>query len=53
MNVNCSICRTPGLDEDGFNFWQKFQTNVNDLLNQEENKAKVGLRLTNHFIISI
>lgn len=33
--------RTPGLEEDGFNFWKKFQNNVNDLLNQEENQAKV------------
>lgn len=33
--------RTPGLEEDGFNFWQKFQTNVNDLLDEEEKKANV------------
>lgn len=33
--------RTPGLEEDGFNFWKKFQDNVNELLDREENKAKV------------
>lgn len=31
-----------GLEEDGFNFWQKFKTNVYDLLDQEELKAKVS-----------
>ncbi|XP_031621248.1 tryptophan 2,3-dioxygenase [Contarinia nasturtii] len=39
--------RTPGLEEDGFNFWQKFQKNVNDLLNEDENKAKA---LTDEFL---
>lgn len=33
--------RTPGLEEDGFNFWKKFQENVNDLLDGEEEKANV------------
>lgn len=39
--------RTPGLEEDGFNFWQKFETNVNDLLDQEETKAKVSFSILN------
>lgn len=34
--------RTPGLEETGFNFWQRFQTNVYDLLDQEEQKANVS-----------
>lgn len=34
--------RTPGLEEDGFNFWQKFKDNVNDLLDREEEKANVS-----------
>lgn len=33
--------RTPGLEESGFNFWKKFQTNVNELLDEEEKKANV------------
>lgn len=34
--------RTPGLEEDGFNFWQKFKDSVNDLLGNEEEKANVS-----------
>lgn len=37
------LARTPGLEESGFNFWQKFQTNVYELLDREENNAKVCL----------
>lgn len=33
--------RTPGLEEDGFNFWKKFQENVIDLLDREEKNANV------------
>lgn len=33
--------RTPGLEESGFNFYQKFRSNVYDLLDREEQKAKV------------
>lgn len=33
--------RTPGLEEDGFNFWQKFKDSVEVLLKKEEDKAKV------------
>lgn len=33
--------RTPGLEEDGFNFWQKFKENVNALHDAEEEKANV------------
>lgn len=36
--------RTPGLEADGFNFWQKFKDNVNDLLDREEEKANVSRR---------
>lgn len=36
------LARTPGLEEDGFNFWQKFKDNVNDLLDREEEKANVS-----------
>lgn len=35
--------RTPGLEENGFNFWQKFQESVHRLLNDEEQKAMVGV----------
>lgn len=42
--------RTPGLEEDGFNFWQKFQDNVSDLLDDEENKAKVKFNQTNSLV---
>lgn len=34
--------RTPGLEENGFNFWQKFQGSVHRLLNDEEENAMVG-----------
>lgn len=34
--------RTPGLEANGFNFWQKFQESVHRLLNDEEQKAMVG-----------
>lgn len=34
--------RTPGLEENGFNFWQKFQGSVHRLLNHEEQKAMVS-----------
>lgn len=37
--------RTPGLEESGFNFYQKFRSNVYDLLDQEEQKAKVFVLL--------
>lgn len=33
--------RTPGLEESGFNFYQKFRSNVYELLDREEQKAKV------------
>lgn len=33
--------RTPGLEESGFNFYQKFRSNVYELLDEEEQKAKV------------
>jgi len=32
--------RTPGLEADGFNFWEKFQKSVDELLIDQENKAK-------------
>jgi len=32
--------RTPGLEAGGFNFWEKFQTSVEQLLNDQENEAK-------------
>lgn len=33
--------RTPGLEADGFNFWGKFRKSVDELLNDQENEAKV------------
>lgn len=33
--------RTPGLEKNGFNFWEKFQCSVNSLLDELEKKAKV------------
>lgn len=33
--------RTPGLEADGFYFWEKFRNSVEQLLNNEENEAKV------------
>lgn len=33
--------RTPGLEVDGFDFWQKFQDSVELLLQEKENSAKV------------
>lgn len=33
--------RTPGLEEAGFNFWQKFKDRVEALLTKEQDKAKV------------
>nr|Q2LD53.1 RecName: Full=Tryptophan 2,3-dioxygenase; Short=TDO; AltName: Full=Tryptamin 2,3-dioxygenase; AltName: Full=Tryptophan oxygenase; Short=TO; Short=TRPO; AltName: Full=Tryptophan pyrrolase; AltName: Full=Tryptophanase [Mayetiola destructor]ABC69733.1 vermilion [Mayetiola destructor] len=33
--------RTPGLEESGFNFYQKFRSNVYELLDREEQKAKM------------
>ncbi|CAD7077573.1 unnamed protein product [Hermetia illucens] len=31
--------RTPGLESDGFNFWEKFQKSVNDFLDEQERMA--------------
>lgn len=33
--------RTPGLEVDGFNFWEKFRKSVEQLLDDQENKARV------------
>lgn len=38
--------RTPGLEEDGFNFWHKFKSNVYALLDSEEEKANVRETIT-------
>lgn len=35
--------RTPGLESDGFNFWEKFQKSVNDFLDEQERMAMVKL----------
>lgn len=34
--------RTPGLEENGFDFWHKFERNVDALLTTEEEKAMVS-----------
>lgn len=34
--------RTPGLEADGFNFWEKFRDSVEGLLTEHEEKAAVG-----------
>lgn len=34
--------RTPGLETNGFSFWTKFQNSVNNLLEEQEKKAKVN-----------
>lgn len=34
--------RTPGLEENGFDFWHKFKRNVDKLLNDEEAKVLVS-----------
>lgn len=34
--------RTPGLEADGFNFWAKFQTSVENLLQEKEDAAMVN-----------
>uniref|UniRef100_A0A1B0FCL6 Tryptophan 2,3-dioxygenase n=1 Tax=Glossina morsitans morsitans TaxID=37546 RepID=A0A1B0FCL6_GLOMM len=34
--------RTPGLEENGFNFWHKFQDSVDRFLKEQENSAMVG-----------
>lgn len=34
--------RTPGLEVEGFNFWDKFQKSVEVLLSDEENEARVS-----------
>lgn len=33
--------RTPGLEVDGFNFWEKLEINIFDRLNQEKEKIEV------------
>lgn len=40
--------RTPGLEENGFNFWKKFEESVHSLLDDEEKRAMVGARKTNN-----
>lgn len=46
--------RTPGLEVDGFNFWEKFQEGVDQLLNDQENKAKVcKMRRSNFNFVTI
>lgn len=37
--------RTPGLEVDGFNFWGKFQDGVETLLREQEDSAKVSIRI--------
>lgn len=37
--------RTPGLEENGFDFWHKFKRNVDKLLNDEEAKVLVSFFL--------
>lgn len=37
--------RTPGLEKNGFDFWNKFKANVYNLLDGEEQKAMVSLKL--------
>lgn len=34
--------RTPGLEVDGFNFWERLQINIFDGFNQEKEKIEVG-----------
>lgn len=34
--------RTPGLEAEGFNFWQKFQASVENLLGDHEKRAQVS-----------
>lgn len=34
--------RTPGLEADGFNFWEKFRKSVDQLLDEQEQEAKVS-----------
>lgn len=34
--------RTPGLESNGFDFWQKFKSSVEKLLKDQEDLAKVG-----------
>lgn len=34
--------RTPGLEEDGFNFWKKFEDSVDQFLNDQVNSAMVS-----------
>ena len=35
--------RTPGLEEDGFNFWRKYKNVVNSLLQTQKKEADVSL----------
>lgn len=34
--------RTPGLEVDGFNFWERLEINIFDGMNQEKEKIEVG-----------
>lgn len=36
--------RTPGLEVDGFNFWEKLEINIFDGLSQEKEKIEVGAK---------
>ena len=43
--VNDWLERTPGLDENGFNFFGKFQTSVRGMLDQEALEAQVLIQM--------
>lgn len=34
--------RTPGLEMEGFNFWGKYQSVVNDMLSEQQRNAEVN-----------
>lgn len=44
--------RTPGLEADGFNFWAKFRTSVENLLQEKEDAAMVNSLFGRQFINS-
>lgn len=42
--------RTPGLEIDGFNFWGKFKDSVEQLLDDQKNKALVRILILLHVV---
>lgn len=44
--VSCWLERTPGLEERGFNFWEKYKRAVDSILDEQLREAEVSYHLS-------